>query len=124
MISFERIDPNILKQVRDQTLQEIVHTTKESAITRREEKSPKTFIPSKSKIKKKVKKFNGILKENKINIYLDIEDFEEEAEEKEFFLRVFERDSKELIQVYFQEEVEEMLMKLESFIGFFIDDRI
>lgn len=118
MISLERVDPNIIRQIRDQTLQEIVHTKREPGITKEEKNPEKSSHLSILKLKKKIKRYNGVLKKHHINIFLDVEEGEE------LFLRVLERDSGELIQIYNDEEVEELLMKLESFIGFFIDNRI
>lgn len=119
MLNLERIDPNLIRQVRDQTLQEIVHAKQESGITREEHYRQKPPPLSILKIKKRVKRFNGILKKHHINIFLDIEEGEERL-----FLRVLERETGELLRAFEEEEVEEMLMKLESFIGFFIDHRI
>jgi uncharacterized FlaG/YvyC family protein len=117
MISLERVDPNIMRQIKEQTLQEIVHTKREPGITK-EEKNPDKSPLSILKLKKKIKRYNGVLKKHHINIFLDVEEGEE------LFLRVLERESGELIQIYNDEEVEELLMKLENFIGFFIDNRI
>src|SRR5690554_6648368 len=118
MINLNRVDPNIIRQIQDQTLQQIVHTKREPSITREEENQQRTDPLYWFKLKKRIKRYNGLLKKHHINIFLDVE------EDEEFFLRVLERDSGELIQIFSNDEVEELLMKLESFIGFFIDHRI
>ena len=118
MINFERVDPHIMKQIRDQTLQEIVHTKPETTVIRKEENQEKHYPIDVWKLKKRIKRYNGLLKRHHVNIFLEV------AGEQELFIRILERDTGKLMRIFNDEEVEELLMKLENFIGLFIDHRI
>lgn len=118
MINFERIDPHIMKEIRDQTLQEIVHTKPETTVIRKKESEERHHAINLWELKKKVKKYNEFFEKHKINIFLKM------AEGKELSILVFKRDTDQLIETFNDDQVQELLMKVENLIGLFVDHRI
>src|SRR5690554_5453324 len=119
LISLERIDPNIMKQIKEQTIQEIIHPKRETSTIRKEGVQQGNPHINRLRLKKKIKRFNGLLKRHHIRLFLDFDECE-----AEFLLRVMDRETDEVLRILYNNEVEELLKKLEDFIGIFVDNRI
>ncbi len=119
MISLERIDPNIMKEIKDQTIEQIIHAKREASTIREKVIQQRNPYIDRYRLKKRIKRVNGLLKRHHVKLLLDYEETQEE-----FLLRVIHRESNEVLRIYYNEEVEEILMKLEDFMGIFVDQRI
>ncbi|MTI65729.1 MAG: flagellar protein FlaG [Firmicutes bacterium] len=117
-LRLENLDPNILKQVKDKTIKELVHTGRETEVSRRKEEKDEKPIYSFFKINKKVKKYNKFFKEEDINIYLDVK------KEENLSLKVLDRKTKDVIKEYKEEEVTDVLTKLDDMLGILVDQLV
>lgn len=113
------IDPNVIRKVKQNTVKQLVHTGKKTSVTKRKREDEDKPIFLSKKIKQKVEQYNQHFTKENIDIYLQIEDNKES-----FSIKVFNKTEGKLIRKYEENEVTDMLIKLDDLIGIIVDKTV
>lgn len=114
-----KIDPQLVRQVKETTATGIVHKKDDVPIHEedkdREEEKRKKKRDIKT-IKEKVKKINDLAESKGLDIFFTLE-----AENFQLWIKVFEKNSDKCIRTFDENEIEEILNRMENLSGIIVD---
>ena len=109
------VEGNTLKEIKRNSVKELVKADNKALTKNKEKKSFKEYFTLEN-LEERVEKYNKIFTEEDINIYLDVRE-----SNKKLSLRVIDREDNETVRIFNEEEIGEVLRKLDDLLGIIVD---